>query len=282
MPKRLVLVRPSGPRNAGLIVRTAANFGPVELCFVAPEKPSLLVHPEFTQMSHGVEGLPERVRVVATLPEALADCTHSYGFTARVRDNRLLCDWRAERERMLARCAAPDERVALVFGSEVSGLSGEECDACTELVRLPTGSEHTSLNLAMAAGVVLFSLFEGATLATSPRRSSFLTHEARRYLIDHMKDGLGEVALSQAAQRDIRASIERVFARAPIETRDARAWHAILRALGNRKRPSDYGHAAQPEGVRRSNARARAAESPADEAAAPGAPGGEGDASPTR
>jgi hypothetical protein len=36
-------------------------------------------------------------------------------------------------------------------------------------------------------------------------------------------------------------SIRRVFGRAPLETRDARAWHLLARALGNEKTPGDYG-----------------------------------------
>jgi tRNA/rRNA methyltransferase len=238
--KRVVLCRPSGPRNVGSIARTCANFGNVELVLAAPERPSLLIHPEFEQMAHGVTVTPEKIRVVANLTEALDGCTWSYGFTARVRDDRVLLDW-TEAESAIAERVSGDDTVALVFGNEVSGLSGDESSLCAELVRLPTGTEHTSLNLSMAVGVVLFSLFDGKALATRPKRVAHVTQDAREYLILHLKDVLGNAALSQPAREDIEESVERVFRRAVLETRDARAWHAILRALGNRKVPSDYG-----------------------------------------
>src|SRR5881396_1096979 len=103
--KRVVLVRTAGPRNAGSVLRAAANFGPCELVLVRPEKPSILMHPDFEQMAHGVVEVDGKVRIVATLAEALADCTYSVGFTARARDHRELHDWRAVRADLTARAA---------------------------------------------------------------------------------------------------------------------------------------------------------------------------------
>ncbi|MCH2107647.1 MAG: RNA methyltransferase, partial [Planctomycetes bacterium] len=68
--KRVILCRPQGPRNVGMILRVVENFGPCELVLVKPERPALLVHPEFTQMSHGVEDALRELRVVETLQEA--------------------------------------------------------------------------------------------------------------------------------------------------------------------------------------------------------------------
>lgn len=252
--KRVVLCRPSGPRNVGSIARVCANFGPLELVLAAPEKPSLLIHPEFEQMAHGVDLSNGRIRVVGSLREALDGCAWSYGFTARVRDDRVLLDW-SEARGAVAERVGEDDLVALVFGNEITGLSGEESNLCAELVRLPTSSEHTSLNLSMAVGVVLFSLFEGKALRTRPTRVAHVKQEAREYLIAHLKDVLGSAALSKAAREDIEESVERVFRRAVIETRDARAWHAILRALGNHKVPQDYGLPPQPDKQARLRAR---------------------------
>ena len=53
--KRVILCRPEGPRNVGTILRVAANFGPTEITIVNPLRASLLIHPEFEQMSHGAE-----------------------------------------------------------------------------------------------------------------------------------------------------------------------------------------------------------------------------------
>ena len=257
--KRVVLVRTVGPRNAGMVLRAVANFGPAELWLVAPVRPSVLRHPEFEQMAHGVENVRERVCVVDSLPEALAECTSSIGFTARARGDRTRVDWRDVRDEVLERCEDQGQRVALVFGSETSGLSAGETDLCQRLAYLPTADEHTSINLAMCAGIVLSSLFAAPGAHGREPGARLVKGADLEYLKRHLKHVLGgEVARGASARHDIEASIERVFARAPIESRDARAWHMMMRALGSRMSPLDFGLEGTPRRRRRRAALQRA------------------------
>lgn len=202
--KRVVLVRTRGPRNAGMALRATANFGPAELWLVAPTRPAMLLHPDFVQMSHGVEDGAERVRVVASLSEALADATDSVAFTARARGDRARRDWREVEGELRQRLGDPEARVALVFGSEENGLSGEELALCRTVCALPTSDEHGSINLAMTVGIVLAGLFE----AVAPRRREGSRHLVRGadldYLIRHLQAVLGgKVARGPAVRRDI-------------------------------------------------------------------------------
>jgi len=239
--KRVVLVRPEGPRNLGTVVRAVANFGPAEVVLVAPVRPSLLIHPEYEQMSHGVEDVAERCRVVGTLDEALADCHDSIAFTARDREHRVIETWSAVRGRARAAADDTDRRVALVFGNETSGLTREEADRARTLAHVPTSAEHTSLNLGVAVAIVLYSLFEGETPASFGGLRSPVTGRDREFLKRHVQDVLSAAARSEPARLDILDAVDRLFSHGEIENRDARAWHAVMRALGNRKSPMDYG-----------------------------------------
>lgn len=239
--KRIVLVRPQGPRNVGSILRVVDNFGPAELVLVKPDKPSLLIHPDFEQMSHGVERIVEKIRVDDGLDEALADCTGSYGFTARARDHRALRDWRDAAGELVTRTCS-DERIALVFGSEENGLTTGETALLHELVRMPTSSEHGSINLAMTVGIVMSTLFFADAPSAEAEGSTPISGAARRFLVERLKDVFGASAKSGPAKRDIVAAVERSMSLAPLETRDARAWHLLARALdGQKKAPQDYG-----------------------------------------
>ena len=239
--KRIVLVRPQGPRNVGSVLRLVANFGPAELVLVRPERRSLLVHPDFTQMAHGVEEIAKMVRVCDSLSEALVDCTAGIGFTARVRDHRILRDWREAADDVVRRSADEREMVALVFGSEENGLTGEETDPLHELVRMPTTDEHTSINLAMTVGIVLSTIYFADAPSARTEGSTPLPGRQRAFLVEHLKHALGALTTTGAAKRDLMASIERVFSRAPLETRDARAWHLLARAVGSEVQPADLG-----------------------------------------
>jgi tRNA C32,U32 (ribose-2'-O)-methylase TrmJ len=193
-------------------------------------------------MSHGVADARARCRVVATIEEALADATHAVGFTARPQEGRPRASWRERREILAARASDPDERVCFVFGAEVGGLVAAEVAKLAELVWLPTSDEHTSLNLAIAAGIVLSDLFVERPFRPRERGVKPLTEAARRFLVADLTQLFGEhVALTPAAAADIRASIERVFGRADLEDRDARAWHLMTRALGSTLTPRELG-----------------------------------------
>jgi hypothetical protein len=52
-----------------------------------------------------------------------------------------------------------DGDVAVVFGSERYGLSNEELNRCNLMVTIPTASDYSSLNLAMAVQVLTYELW---------------------------------------------------------------------------------------------------------------------------
>ncbi|MCC7014182.1 MAG: RNA methyltransferase [Planctomycetes bacterium] len=253
--KRVVLVRTNGPRNVGSVMRAVANFGPAELVLVAPQRRSMLVHPDFTMMAHGVENVRDRIRVVATLGEALEDTTRSVAFTARPRDGRVRVDWRERTSEFKSACDDPAQRIAFVFGSEADGLDAAETDACKEIAYLPTSAEHQSLNLATAVSIVLFTLYTGDAVHKRERGPRLSSERQLAFLREHLKAVLGsKVALSLAAKRDIEQSIDRVFTRVPIESRDARAWHMMMRALGSELAPRDFGIGGPARDQRRDDA----------------------------
>jgi tRNA (cytidine32/uridine32-2'-O)-methyltransferase len=240
--KRVILVRPAGPRNVGMALRVCDNFGPCDLVLVSPERPGILVHPEFEQMSHGVDGWEEKLSVVERLEDALADCTYSVGFTARVRDNLVREEWNEVAPRLGELAAGPEERLALIFGAESAGLSREEADLCQELVHIRTAADHTSLNLAMCTGIVLQALFTGHEVHQPEPGGVNLSGEEREFLRENLKYVFSEkVARSPEAARVISLSVDRIFGHARLTTSDARSWHMMARALGSTKTPRDFG-----------------------------------------
>lgn len=250
--KRVVLCRPEGPRNVGAALRASLNFGPCELHLVAPKRPSILRHPDFEQMSHGAEEARSAIVVHGTLAEALADAHHVVGFTARPRDLRLRRDWRRAAPDLVPIGADPDERLALVFGTEETGLDREEADQCQELVHIRTSPEHTSLNLAQCVTVVLSDLFADVGHRGAERGARRLDQRGRSFLAARMKEVFADqVVYTPEAQRLVGEMIDRLAARAPLENRDAKAWHLVLKTLGSELSPTDLGIEVHQKGQRR-------------------------------
>lgn len=55
------------------------------------------------------------------------------------------------------RAHARREKTLYVFGNEVRGLSPQLRDACDELVEIPMRGQKESLNVSVAAGIILFA-----------------------------------------------------------------------------------------------------------------------------
>lgn len=145
-------------------------------------------------------------------------------------------------------------------------------------MRVPTSAEHGSLNLAMAVTIALCECFECPAGKLDTQRGEPLTGNDREYLRLHVREVLAGLAKSESYRKDIEASVDRVFRRAPLETRDARAWHGILRAMGNRKTPADYGLAGSASAEERYAARkARRARGEGADAGVEAEGGGQGE-----
>lgn len=160
----VVCVRTRREMNMGAIARAMKTQGFTRLVFVDPE-----VEPgrEARAVAHGATDVLDAVRVVKTLDEALEGHGVTVGFSAREGRNRA----RPVRLRKFVTEVLPlycPARVALVFGSEESGLSHEDLEHCQFVVQIPTGDLHHSLNLSHAVMVGCYELH----VASSPRRQS--------------------------------------------------------------------------------------------------------------
>lgn len=58
----------------------------------------------------------------------------------------------------------PPDNVVVVFGNEIDGVSKEVCDAADAIVSIPMYGKKESLNVSVAAGVVLYRFFDRQSL----------------------------------------------------------------------------------------------------------------------
>ena len=151
---RVVLVRPRNPLNIGAAARAMSNFGFSDLRLVSPWKPSF----RDAVSAVGASQVMQEARCYDSLSEALADCSLVAGTTA-VGERELQHPLHPLAEAGgLIHAQLASAPVALVFGSEKSGLSNEELSYCHWLLRIPTRDAHISMNLGQAVAVCLYEL----------------------------------------------------------------------------------------------------------------------------
>jgi tRNA/rRNA methyltransferase len=151
----VVLVRARNPLNIGAVARAMSNFGCADLRLVQVHAPS---YEDAASAVGPSQDILRAARRYESLAEAIADFSLVYGTLAP--------HGRAPQQPMepLPQAAARLRaqmavgRVALLFGSEKTGLSNHEFSHCQGVLGIPSRSEHASMNLGQAAAVCLYAL----------------------------------------------------------------------------------------------------------------------------
>jgi len=160
---RIVLVRTRNPLNIGAAARAMSNFGALDLRLVRPferafrEAVSAVGAAPLLAVAQEFDSVAEAVR-----DSSLVVGTTAIGNRELLHELYSLQDAGAKIRRRLA-----TERVAVLFGSEKTGLANRELSHCHWLLRIPTREEHRSMNLAQAVAVVVYELLRGTRKATA-------------------------------------------------------------------------------------------------------------------
>lgn len=158
---RMVMVNTSHPGNIGGAARAIKNMGLSRLVLVQPKD-----YPSDQAMWRAASALDvmDKIVVVDTLDEAIADCGLVVGTSARER--RIPWPLVTPREcgdRVWAE--SEQHEVAILFGREDRGLTNEELQKCHYHVHIPANPEYTSLNIAAALQVIAYEIRMSALTA---------------------------------------------------------------------------------------------------------------------
>jgi tRNA/rRNA methyltransferase len=244
---RIVLVRTSHPGNIGAAARAMKTMGLSRLVLVAPQT---FPDPVADARATGALDVLQAAQVCATLEEALAGTSHAIALSARRRElgHRVL----AARDAAAALMEmARDREVALVFGTEISGLSNDEAGRCQELVMIPADPEFSSLNLGAAVQVMAYELRVAAFGGSAPligkrkteQREEPPAEPAKFEDIENFYRHLETVMLDTgfldpANPKRLMPRLRRLFSRVDLEKEEVNILRGFLNTLiTNKKRP---------------------------------------------
>jgi tRNA/rRNA methyltransferase len=224
---RVVLVRTSLAANIGAAARAMHTMGLARLVLVAPAH---YPDPEATALARGATVVLDRSSVVPRLADALAGTRMSIGFSARPREfaGRVL----PLRDAASAAIGmAADGDVALVFGTEMSGLRNDELAQCTAAATIASNPEYQSLNLAAAVQVAAWEMRVAAVgdrVWAAPRFTP-ATHDDIEALHAQAERTLTALRfLDPRRPRRLMPRLRRLFARAGLEREEVNILRGIL------------------------------------------------------
>jgi tRNA/rRNA methyltransferase len=224
---RVVLCAPSHPGNIGAAARAMHTMGLSQLVLVAPRQ---FPHPDADALAAGGVALLRAASVSPTLDAALAGATLAIGFSARRREFASIALPVRAAALEAAKHAAAGE-VALVFGTEMSGLSNDELARCQIVATIPGAPGQTSLNLAAAVQVAAYELFlavhDGAvwsapafTPATQEEIAALFAHGERTLIAMRFLD--------PRRPKRLLPRLRRLFGRARLEHEEVNILRGIL------------------------------------------------------
>jgi len=161
----VVLVRARNPNNIGAVARAMHDFGFSRLRIVN----EFSVPFEAARSAVDASEVLANAITCASVAEAIGDCTLVVGTTAvgerdLQHDLLTLADAapRMHAEMRREGVAPNGNKIALLFGSEKTGLSNEELSHCDWLLTIPmrevANMRHPSMNLGQAVAVCLYEL----------------------------------------------------------------------------------------------------------------------------
>ncbi|HKM90754.1 MAG TPA: RNA methyltransferase [Candidatus Acidoferrales bacterium] len=225
---RVVLVRTRNPLNMGAAARAMSNFGFSRLRMVNPYKAGF----REARSAVGAAAVLAAAEEYKTVADAVADCTLVVGTSAVGRRELHHSLRRLEEGARLIRRRLRSSRVALLFGSEKTGLSNSELSHCHWVLRIPTISQNISMNLGQAVAVCLFELVRQARPAPAteqaPPATSAEVERITAMLLDALRAcGYLEPRGAAMAEEKVRRLVRRLNLRAG----DAEVWLGMWRQI---------------------------------------------------
>lgn len=243
MSIRIVLVETRHPGNIGAAARAMKNMGLQELHLVRPQS---FPDPDAWARASGADDLLETAQVHEHLEDAIAECGLVVGSSARQRYLSLnLVEPRECAGRIVQ--AGRDGKVAIVFGTERTGLTNADLAHCNLLVTIPTDSRYSSLNLAMAVQVLAYELWlamRPGVPQPAPLEVPLATGVEMARLYEHIEQVLEQIEFrDRTGGGYLMARIRRLFNRAQIDQNEMNILRGILTAVQAKRRSA--GNAAE-------------------------------------
>ncbi len=230
---KIVLVETSHSGNIGAVARAMKNMTMTNLCLVSPK---LFPHADATARAAGADDILARAKIYETLQEAIADCTLVIGASARSRT----ISWTEVTPRECAEKVVHefgDEKIAIVFGRENSGLKNEELDLCRFLLHIPCNQNYSSLNIAAAVQVICYELFIAAQNGEVARKvvgdeddQELATNEQMELFYEHLAQTLADIDFMRTdKEKSLMRRLRRIYNRAELRSKEVDILRGILR-----------------------------------------------------
>ncbi len=224
----IVLVRPRVAENIGAAARVAFNMGINQIILVSDKKPPR--EPMAKMATHKAAHLIDNLPLFSSVEEALADFSIVVGTTARRGRHRFVQQTAREMVEKLVP-QVNNNRVAILFGPEDTGLTNDDLKFCHMTSAIPT-ADFSSLNLAQAVAIHCYELHyaiihQQKDLTPSPELASTFELES---MYGHLEEALTRINfMDEISHNHWMSNIRNLLGRLRLTAKDANIIRGICK-----------------------------------------------------
>ncbi|EKE09946.1 MAG: hypothetical protein ACD_16C00099G0004 [uncultured bacterium] len=238
----IILVEPQLGQNIGAVARAMLNFGLTDLRLVRPRDG--WPNPEALPLAAGADKILENAKVYPSTLEAIGDLNRLFATSNRTPDMIKTIYTPKLALQQLISTAQHNQKVGVLFGGERCGLKNEDISLCEALIKIPTISNFSSLNLAHAVVLVAYEWFAQTSSTSFEFFRTGRTRLARRedlsMLFAHLEKELERTGFLRHHKKraTMVRNIRNIFQRAHLTEQEVRTLRGIIRSLTGNQLPS--------------------------------------------
>ncbi len=226
----IVLIRPKIPENIGAAARIAWNMGITRLILVRDEVPD---RESMAKMAtHKAAHLIDNLEVFPNLDEALSEFSVIIGTTARRGRQRFV----EKSPRELVDTLLPllaNNKVAILFGPEDTGLTNEDLKYCHMASAIPT-ADFSSINLAQAVAIHCYEIYYGVLHARKKpcQVPQLATSHELESMYFYLEEALSSFQLMEESNRSYwMSNIRHFFGKIRLTSKDTNIVRTLCKKL---------------------------------------------------
>lgn len=241
----IILVEPQLAENMGTAARAMYNCGLTDMRLVKPKQDWLSA--KALAASSGASEVLKSAGFYESTEDALADRQFVAATTARPRD-MIKTVWTPHHAGgELAKRAAADTKIGILFGREKSGLKNDDIGLADVIIEAPLNPAYSSLNLAQAVLIVSYEWYQASQASEAEVTPYGMTRPANKdelnLLFQHLEYELDTCGFLHVEEKrpSMVLNIRAMLQRAALTEQEVRTLHGVVTELryGRRDEPYD-------------------------------------------
>lgn len=241
---RIIMINTTLPANIGSTARAMHTMGLSDLVVVEPRLP---IDDTSYANSAGGSSVLDNARIVATLADAIGDCSLVFASSARSRHLPRPVITPARSAEVMAGFLKdnPDAKIAILFGREDRGLTNEELATADYHIQIPANPEYPVLNVASSVQVIASNIYAHFTNDIAPKDSQpmpisvradwdvpAITHAQKSQLQDNFTELLLRLNLARDGElKDLPNRLSRLASRLQLDQKEYALLQSVIAKL---------------------------------------------------